>query len=49
MENESFREMIEIIKRWLIEKRIGSITINFYSGGITNYTVKQSKMLGDGK
>ena len=41
------KELIQLIKKWLQEKKVGNITINFFKGGISSVkleeTIKLSK------
>ena len=41
--------LIEIIDDWLAKKHTGSITINFFEGGISNLTLNKSVKLGNGE
>jgi hypothetical protein len=45
--NSQLNELIKVVKAWIDEKRIGSITINFFKGGIANLIVKESVKIGD--
>ena len=34
--------LIALIKKWIEQKKTGSIQINFYKGGISNINLKES-------
>jgi len=38
----NLNKLNQVIQEWLREKRVGSVTINFFKGGISNILIKQS-------
>ena len=41
-QKEDLDGIIELSRQWLLSKRIGSITFNFFKGGIANYIKNES-------
>lgn len=41
------KEIMDITREWLDCKKVGSITINFFKGGISNIVIKHSIKLGE--
>ena len=48
MKREEVQKIVKLITQWLKEKRVGSITVNFFKGGISSIkkdeTVKLSEL-----
>ena len=41
-QQEDLQGIIEVSKQWMLSKRIGSITFNFFKGGIANFVKNES-------
>jgi len=41
-QKEDLDGIIELSRQWLLSKRIGSITFNFFKGGVANYIKNES-------
>ena len=40
------REIFDLIKKWIAEKKCGQITINFFKGGVANFSTKETHLPG---
>ena len=36
------KEIIELIKRWIEEKKVGNLTVNFFKGGISSIKLEET-------
>ena len=39
----AFYQVMQDIKEFLVKKRVGNIQINMFKGGITNWTINETK------
>lgn len=42
-ETSKFMEVIKDIKEFLVQKKVGNIQINMFKGGISNYSINETK------
>ena len=42
-------EIIKLIREWIIQRRTGQISLNFYQGGISSINKIQTEKLDDSK
>lgn len=42
-------KLITLLKSWITHKKVGSITVNFFKGGISNVELKESVKLDKGE
>lgn len=45
MNENDIKEIVRIVKDWIDLKKIGSIQINFFKGGISNVNLSESRKL----
>jgi len=43
------KNLMELIKKWISEKKVGKITINFFKGGISSVNVEETIKLSKKK
>lgn len=40
-------KILAILKQWVVEKKVGSVTINFFKGGITTINLNETVKITD--
>jgi len=43
------RELIDIIKEWIDSRKVGSVTINFFKGGVSSVKLEETIKLNQPK
>ena len=44
-QDKSFEHLVYILNEWITQKKIGSIQVNFFKGGVPNIIKNESKKL----